>query len=1006
MQLEPVDFDPFASSGSQANSGFSLEPVDHDPFAATTSPAAKNEPWAANPVDALSHVIDWAHSFTDAPGNAKQIAKDNREKWFPQTLAEGLPRGAEEGTLSLMQHTGLDKALLGAYGMLNPDSGVTAASAPDASADVAKNIYAHGKDSGIGGAIGEGVIDPRYAALMAAGVAGKLPAIMAAPDAGVLAKTAVGVGNAGIRGLEGATMGATNATQNPLDITNISPEAKAEIEKNAGNTALGFAAIPPLVEGAGKIMGGLKEGAANLFGGAKDINGAGQDTYDKVAQKFQADGKSPEQIMDAAQKLQDTVKSMTGDNGNRAAIPTTLPEELESKWGLSKQRTFGELSNQAGQDFQKFNDNRFTNAIPTAKEDFTQDIAQGAPQTLTDAGERTQFTANNIVKDAIKARTDAAQPAYESIKNSQLPEEAIMKLRSDPTIEEMYQKVLGDPAAREQTYNFKKTYPELEKLISPQMRTSMTDADIENLAQKAGMKPVLQKELTDGLPEDSVGIWNQVKSQLGKAAKGQNPYAEMKNNDQRLAGSAASSIRGILEDKNFNPTADTYKTTNEEYIANSKEIQDLMNSPVGKIAKAGNSEAAAKMVMSMSREQLNQLMPALEAKDPNATRGLAGAILNEYTDKSDSGNIAKYVRAFDENPIVRDKMRALLGDDAADAQQEIIKTLRKVQAGQPGGSPTNKNAYNVANPLDEDNRMGLLQKMVTPVKSLTTGVTNAISSRLNATKQAEMMNIFTNPDLDKLGKALNMIPKGNENARSQMVQQWLSNTLARRDDQGKQTPQPKTPQAPLRLNISPPLPHVNLPEGAPPPQATQPAVPTASAAPAAPATTGGDALKNMIAPISQQFGNDPALMHKIAMQESGGNPNAKNPASTAMGLYGIEAPTWRNLVQQYGPSLGVSMRDRVDPVKNTIMANALMKENRNMLQKTLGREPTGGELYLAHFLGAGDTQKLLRNLNNNQITAARLMPAAAQSNPTKFFDKGRPLTPAEVYKKVTASVGV
>ena len=83
---------------------------------------------------------------------------------------------------------------------------------------------------------------------------------------------------------------------------------------------------------------------------------------------------------------------------------------------------------------------------------------------------------------------------------------------------------------------------------------------------------------------------------------------------------------------------------------------------------------------------------------------------------------------------------------------------------------------------------------------------------------------------------------------------------------------------------------------------------------------------------------------------------------------------------------------RMDARISSLMAGELARENIRVLERALGRRPSGAETYAAHFLGADGTAKLIRAAAvNPQIPAASLLPAAAASNPTIFFAQGRPV---------------
>jgi hypothetical protein len=95
-----------------------------------------------------------------------------------------------------------------------------------------------------------------------------------------------------------------------------------------------------------------------------------------------------------------------------------------------------------------------------------------------------------------------------------------------------------------------------------------------------------------------------------------------------------------------------------------------------------------------------------------------------------------------------------------------------------------------------------------------------------------------------------------------------------------------------------------------------------------------------------------------------------------------------------------------DPKVAMTGAALLARENANQMQRDLGRPVSDGEMYLAHFLGAGGATTLIRAVqaDPNQL-AATIMPQAAAANKGIFFDKetGRGLTVAQLYSRVTSS---
>ncbi len=146
------------------------------------------------------------------------------------------------------------------------------------------------------------------------------------------------------------------------------------------------------------------------------------------------------------------------------------------------------------------------------------------------------------------------------------------------------------------------------------------------------------------------------------------------------------------------------------------------------------------------------------------------------------------------------------------------------------------------------------------------------------------------------------------------------------------------------------------------------------------------------------------LMSKIKGAESAGNPNAQNPNSTASGLYQFTDATWKSAVDKWGRSRGIKYSDKANPQAQQFLADALTKDNTRILQNK-GIEPTDGNVYFAHFMGAPAAAKAITMLGKGAI-AARSFPDAAKVNKKVFFDNsGRPRTIDEVYQIITSKVG-
>jgi hypothetical protein len=98
------------------------------------------------------------------------------------------------------------------------------------------------------------------------------------------------------------------------------------------------------------------------------------------------------------------------------------------------------------------------------------------------------------------------------------------------------------------------------------------------------------------------------------------------------------------------------------------------------------------------------------------------------------------------------------------------------------------------------------------------------------------------------------------------------------------------------------------------------------------------------------------------------------------------------------------MKLRDDPDAASSMAAVLTQSNSFRLTGKIGRRPTDGELYMAHFMGVGGAARLISNAEDNpNSSAARLFPNAAAANRSIFFDRsGRARSVSEVYSVLSS----
>ena len=178
-------------------------------------------------------------------------------------------------------------------------------------------------------------------------------------------------------------------------------------------------------------------------------------------------------------------------------------------------------------------------------------------------------------------------------------------------------------------------------------------------------------------------------------------------------------------------------------------------------------------------------------------------------------------------------------------------------------------------------------------------------------------------------------------------------------------------------------------------------------------STAGSAVIGAIRQAAQATGTSFQYLLATAQVESGLNPQAGASTSSARGLFQFIEQTWLATLKQSGTALGYGqyadaitknasgryevadptkrsaiLKLRNDPTANAVMAGAFTKDNASLLTQKLGRSPSEGELYIAHFLGVGGAAHLITAATEDpNATAASCFPHAAHANSSIFYDR-------------------
>lgn len=146
---------------------------------------------------------------------------------------------------------------------------------------------------------------------------------------------------------------------------------------------------------------------------------------------------------------------------------------------------------------------------------------------------------------------------------------------------------------------------------------------------------------------------------------------------------------------------------------------------------------------------------------------------------------------------------------------------------------------------------------------------------------------------------------------------------------------------------------------------------------------GGVAERDITAESSRAVGVPEPYMRALTGHESGDNPNAEAPTSTATGLGQFIDGTWLDMMRRHGPRYGFGQGNlanlsdadvlelRTDPEWSRIMVGEYARENAPILRRAVGRDVTEGEVYLGHWLGPETAAVLIKAVDEDRRRSGR-----------------------------------
>jgi hypothetical protein len=132
---------------------------------------------------------------------------------------------------------------------------------------------------------------------------------------------------------------------------------------------------------------------------------------------------------------------------------------------------------------------------------------------------------------------------------------------------------------------------------------------------------------------------------------------------------------------------------------------------------------------------------------------------------------------------------------------------------------------------------------------------------------------------------------------------------------------------------------------------------------------------------------------KIKGAESRGVATAKNPKSSASGLYQFTKGTWEGLGYNWADRFNTSLQEEA--------ATKFTDYNARYLKKRLGISPTDADLYGAHFMGPATYAKLYKTSDTTPVSFVMSQDAINANKSVVYDKKGRLKTVGEIRQWLT-----